>query len=409
MALGLLCLSCSPPGSQPSPPLAAPARSRVEPFLAALPEGRVEGAVRLASIFPSIGRYAPSGIQSTNGARLAVDDLNRDGGVHGRSLELLEYRIGSYFVDARHAADRASVASGALAIIGSNASSLSMAIAELAESRGIVQVSNVSTAQDLTWDPSTGENRRFVFRVCASDVVMGAGLASFARDHLGARRVAVLYEIGRAYSAKLARSFIDNFRDLASGHVTEEFFYLPLETDFRDQLGAIETFDADVLFVPGAVTDSTLIAMQAEAMGVRPTLLGADGWSNPLLFSRGGPRRPAFHSDHCYPPAAFVERYRRVFGQDSQGCRAVLAYDAVLAIAEALRALGPLEDADLLARLAETRSRLCQALAAVEIEGVAGTIRFDGHGDTLRGIAVMRVERSPEGYVSRLHGWTGEG
>ena len=39
--------------------------------------------------------------------------------------------------------------------------------------------------------------------------------------------------------------------------MTEELFYLPLETDFRDQLEAIETFGADVLFVPGAVTDST--------------------------------------------------------------------------------------------------------------------------------------------------------
>jgi branched-chain amino acid transport system substrate-binding protein len=402
----LLCLSCSQGGPQPSGPAAG--SSRVEPFLAALPEGRVEGAVRLASIFPTIGRYAPSGIQSTNGVRLAVNDLNRDGGVHGRPLELLEYRTGSYFVDARHAADRASAASGALAIIGSNASSLSMAIAELAESRGIVQISNVSTAQNLTWDPSSGANRRFVFRVCASDVVMGAQLAAFARDHLEARRVAVLYEIGREYSAKLARSFIENFRDPASGHVTEELFYLPLETDFRDQLEAIETFGADVLFVPGAVTDSTLIAMQAEAMGVRPTLLGADGWSNPLLFSRGGPERPAFHSDHCYPPETFVERYRRVFGQDSHGCRAVLAYDAVLAVAEALKALGPLDETELRFRLDETRSRLRQALAEVEIEGLAGAIRFDGHGDSLRGVAVMRIERGPGGYESRLQGWTEE-
>jgi ABC-type branched-subunit amino acid transport system substrate-binding protein len=140
---------------------------------------------------------------------------------------------------------------------------------------------------------------------------------------------------------------------------------------------------------------------------VRPTLLGADGWSNPLLFSRGGPSRPAFYSDHCYPPAAFVERYRRLFGQDSQGCRAVLAYDAVQAFAEALRALGPLDDADLLSRLDETRSRLRQALAEVEIEGVAGAIRFDDHGDSLRGVAVMRIEPGPGGYESRLQGWTG--
>ena len=59
-----------------------------------------------------------------------------------------------------------------------------------------------------------------------------------AADRLGARRVAVLYEIGRTYSARLARTFGARFRE-AIGRAVAEFHYLALETDFCPQLRRI--------------------------------------------------------------------------------------------------------------------------------------------------------------------------
>jgi branched-chain amino acid transport system substrate-binding protein len=403
LALSILA-GCRAPAT---PRAAAPAPRQVEPVLVSPPDIRFDGSIRIASIFPTVGRYALSGQQSHHGARMAIADVNAAGGIHGRRLALMEYRTGSYFVDGRHAALKAVEEGQAVAIVGSNASSLSEAIAGIADTRGVVQVSNVSTADDLTWDPASGRDRPYVFRVCPSDVVMGLSLARFARDVLHARRVAILYEVGRSYSAKLARSFADAFADPARGRVAAEFFYLPLETDFRDQLREVGAFRADVLFLPGSFTDATLIAGQAERLGIRPTLLGGDAWSNRLLFKRGGPTRTAYHSDHCAPPAAFVERYRREFGAESDGCRAILAYDAVQAVAAALRALPPLSDADLTAGLARTRDDVRGALAAVSFEGMAGRIQFDEHGDVRRGVAMMAVEPGPSGPRRRLQGWLG--
>jgi branched-chain amino acid transport system substrate-binding protein len=396
-------------GCRPAPPAAARAteRPQVEPVLVSPPDVRFNGAIRIASIFPTVGRYALSGQQSHNGARMAVADINAAGGVHGRRVSLLEYRTGSYFVDGRHAALKAVDEGQALAIIGSNASSLSEAIAGIADTRGVVQVSNVSTADDLTWDPASGRERPYVFRVCPSDLVMGVKLADFARTALRAHRVAILYEVGRSYSAKLARSFADAFVDPRKGRVAAEFFYLPLETDFRTQLGEVAAFRADVLFLPGSFTDATLIAMQAEALGIRPTLLGGDAWSNRLLFKRGGPTRTSYHSDHCAPPAAFLDRYRREFGVESDGCRAILAYDAVQAVAAALRAIPAPTDADLTTGLAETRDRVRDALGDVSFEGLAGAIRFDEHGDVRRGVAMMEVDAGPDGPRRHLYGWLG--
>ncbi len=387
---------------------------RVDPVVLDPGEPPSPGALRLASVFPTLGRYAVSGLQSLNGARLAVEEINRAGGVHGRLVELREYRTGSYFVDARHAATLA-VADGALAIVGSNSSELSMAVAEEAEARKIVQVSNVSTAQDLTWVPETGRNRDFVFRVCSSDVVMGTLLAEFALRNLGAERAAVLYEVGREYSNKLARSFVDRFRR-DTGQAPAEFFYLALETDFRPQLGQIADYEPDVVFVPGSFTDATLVATQATALGLSATFLGGDGWSNPLLFRRGVPPAEAYFVELCSPSAEFESRYQAIFGTATQGCRAILGYDAVQVLVAGLESLGPLPDEALEEDegegegegLVHTRLRLRRAVAATEIDGASGAIRFDAHGDRRQGVALRAVEHGPDGPMAVALGWLGE-
>jgi len=402
VAAALLALGCGR-GAPPRPP----ADSRVEPLVLGRPTPPPEGALPVAAIFPTVGRYALSGVQSLNGVRLAVEDVNRAGGVHGRPLALLEYRTGSYFLDARQAASLAAEA-GALAVVGSNSSDLSMAIAEEVEALGVLQVSNVSTAQDLTWDPATGEDRAFVFRVCSSDVVMATHLATFARETLRARRAAVLYEVGRAYSARMARAFVDGFRDPGGSRPVAEFFYLALETDFRPQLRQVQGFAPDVLFLPGSFTDATLIARQGAALGLEATLLGADAWSSPLLFKRGGPSRPAYFVDHCSPPAAFDERYLAAFGQPTQGCRAALAYDALRTVAAGLEAVGPVGDDELRDRRGAVRGRLRDAVAAADVVGVTGRVRFDAVGDRRTGVAVMQVGVGPAGPRTSLRGWVGE-
>jgi len=404
-AIALASLACLRPGGEGKG--AARPRDRVEPLVLAPQEIRAGDALAVAAVFPTLGRYAVSGLQSLQGARLAVEDLNRAGGVNGRPLRLAEYRTGSYFTDAREAASRAA-RDGALAIVGSNSSELSQAVAEEAEANGVVQISNVSTAADLTWDPQTGRARPFVFRMCATDGVMGTLLAGFARDRLGAHRAAVLYEVGRTYSQRLARSFTDHFRDEARGRVVAEFFYLALETDFLPQLRRIKEFQPDVVFLPGSFPDATLVAVQARTVGLRTTLLGGDAWSSPLLFQRGAPPAEAYYVELCSPAPEFDRRYAEAEGAEPPGCRAVLAYDAVQVIATALRSLGPLSEEALTTGVDLSRRRLREAIARGAFDGVTGRIRFDAHGDRRQGVALYAVEPGPRGPRALVRGWLGE-
>jgi ABC-type branched-subunit amino acid transport system substrate-binding protein len=389
---GLLACSCGSNRSSREADL----HGAVEATVLEPPAPPPDDSLRIAAVFPTMGRYAISGGQSLNGARLAVMEVNRSGGIHGRKLHLLEYRTGSYFVDARRAASLAA-AQGALAIVGSNSSELSRAVAEEAEARGIVQVSNVSTAYDLTFDPATGKDRPFVFRVCSSDAEMGAQLARFAVFTLGARRAAVLFEVGRSYSSQLARSFIEVFRAEVSPAALTELRYLTQETDFRPQLREALDAKPDVLFIPGSFTDATLVASQALAMGLVTTLIGADGWSNPLLFSRGAPPGRAWFVDLCEPRESFASRYREAFGSEAYGCRALLASDAVRSVVTSLRGMGPLHGDALGPGIATTRRQLRDRLALTDVEGETGRFRFDANGDRSRGVVLFSVDVGRDG------------
>jgi branched-chain amino acid transport system substrate-binding protein len=407
LALSLFALACARPDggerSRTKPP------ERVGPLVLTPGEIGAGGALPVAAIFPTLGRYAVSGLQSLQGAQLAVEDLNRAGGINGRPLRLAEYRTGSYFVDARQAAVDAA-RDGALAIVGSNSSELSAAVAEEAEARGVLQVTNVSTAADLNFDPRTGRARPFFFRMCASDEVMGALLADFAGERLGVRRAAVLFEIGRTYSARLARTFTTRFREASPGREVAEFHYLALETDFRPQLRRIMEYRPDVLFVPGSFPDASLVAVQSRELGLRTRLLGGDAWSSPLLFQRGAPLGEAYYVELCSPAPEFDRRYEAAVGAEPPGCRAVLAYDAVRVIAHALAKMGRLDAPALSGEgLASTRRRLRDVVAGSEVDGVTGRIRFDDLGNRRQGVALYAVEPGPEGRPRALvRGWLGE-
>ena len=184
---------------------------------------------------------------------------------------------------------------GALAIVGSNSSDLSMAIAEEAEARGLVQVSNVSTAQELTWNPTTGRDRRLRL----------PGLQLRRRHGPAARRVRARHPRSAARGGALRgrpdlqrpprpKVFVERFREAGSGRTTAEFVYLALETDFRSQLRAvIAPSRPDVLFLPGSFTDATLIADQGEGPRASPPPCSGPMPGRARSCSSGAARRAA--------------------------------------------------------------------------------------------------------------------
>ncbi len=327
------------------------------------------------------GPQATFALSGRNGARLAVEEINRSGGVLGKRIDLLVEDDHNEPSEAASVVSKLITRDHVVALIGENASSRTLAAAPVAQNYQIPMVSPSSTNVEVT------KKGDYIFRVCFIDPYQGKALATFARQTLKAATAALLVDAKSDYSVGLAGAFRHHFT-AAGGRVVAELKYSEGDSDFSAQLTAIRPAKPDVLFVPGYYTDAGLIARQAKALGLESALLGADGWDSPKLTEIGGSAvEGAYFSNHYSvddpSPAVqkFVSAYRRTYGGEPDSI-AALSYDAAYLIADAMRRAGSTEG-----------KRVRDALAATkDFLGVTGRISMDADRNPVKPAVILRVE-----------------
>jgi branched-chain amino acid transport system substrate-binding protein len=337
------------------------------------------------------GPQATFALSGKNGARLAIDQMNRAQGVLGKKLDLLVEDDHNEPSEAASAVSKLITRDHVVALIGENASSRSLAAAPIAQNYQVPMVSPSSTNVEVT------KKGDYVFRVCFVDSYQGKALAAFARQTLGAETAALLVDAKSDYSVGLADAFRRAFTGLG-GRVVAELKYAEGDSDFSAQLTALRSSRPAAVVIPGYYTDAGLIARQARSLGIESTLLGADGWDSPKLAEIGGPAvEGAYFSNHYSvedpSPAVrtFVEDYRKAYGADPDSI-AALSYDAARLIADAMRRAGSTEG-----------KRVRDALAATaDFAGVTGRITMDVDRNPVKPAVILKIEGGKFRYAATI-------
>lgn len=337
------------------------------------------------------GPTATFALSGKNGARLAVDDANRAGGVLGKRVDLLVEDDRGEASEAASAVSKLIARDHVVALIGEFASSRSLAAAPIAQAEKVPMISPSSTNVDVT------KKGDYIFRACFIDSYQGKVLAAFARETLKAATAAVLVDAKSDYSVGLADAFRRDFL-AAGGRVVADMKYTEGDNDFSAQLTALKPLGPDVLVVPGYYTDAGLIARQAKSLGLKAVLLGADGWDSPKLVEIGGAAMEgAYFSNHYSvddpSPAAreFVQTYKRVFAAEPDSI-AALSYDSARVLFDAIRRAGSTEGKRLRDALAETK----------DFAGVTGKITMDENRNPLKAAVVLKVENGRFKFAASL-------
>ena len=327
------------------------------------------------------GPQATFALSGRNGAKLAIEEINRSGGVLGKKLELLIEDDRNEPSEAASVVSKLITQNHVVALIGENASSRSLAAAPIAQSYQVPMVSPSSTNVEVT------KKGDYIFRVCFIDPNQGRALALFARQTLHAQTAATLIDAKSDYSVGLAEAFRTEFA-ARGGTVIVEIKYAEGDSDFHAQLTAIQPKKPDVLFVPGYYTDAGLIARQARELGIQATLLGADGWDSPKLVEIGGAAVDgAYFSNHYSvddpSPAVrtFVDAFKKAYGAEPDSI-AALSYDAACLVADAIRRAGSTEGKRVRDALASTK----------DFPGVTGSITMDAARNPVKLPVILKIE-----------------
>jgi branched-chain amino acid transport system substrate-binding protein len=136
--------------------------------------------IRIGAVFPISSNAASLAGPELTGVRIAADQVNADGGIAGRKVELVVR-------DLRSRGDAESVmqdlrASGVRLVIGAYSSELSIAASEAADRAGLLYWEAGAVADRLT-----GRGLPNVFRVGASGRNLGSNSSAFAATELASR------------------------------------------------------------------------------------------------------------------------------------------------------------------------------------------------------------------------------
>jgi len=332
------------------------------------------------------------GLSCLNGAALAVEEINEEGGlsIDGRSHRLRLVAADTEGSPAKSAllASELTNLTSAVALIGPNSSGNAIPAADVAEANGIALITPWSTNPRTTLDPETLLPKQNVFRACFTDVFQGKVLSKFARETLQAGKAAVLYDRNAAVLKSQAELFSASFEE-AGGEIVASEEYAAGDTDFSAQFNRIKAAEPDVIFLPSYYTEVPAQVRQARSLGIDVPFLGSDAWSTPELISDCGTDcEGIFLSNHYSADSsnprtvAFVASYRAKFGETPDDV-AALTYDAIGLFRAALEKAGKMGRQAVLSGLRQIRT----------FQGVTGDMLFEpGSGDPVKGAVILQIK-----------------
>jgi branched-chain amino acid transport system substrate-binding protein len=319
------------------------------------------------------------GQNSRMGAQLAVDEINKAGGIDGHPLELRPRDDKGEGVAALAVAEEFYGDPAVLAVVG-HANSDPLMDAASVYQRGLAAVGTSATSTEIA---ALGE---WIFRVASSD---SANAAELARSAAGAgRRVAILYA-NDDYGQSLAQVFGQALENTGVTLVGR-FPYLEDMKDFTPYIRALKARGAEVVLVAGLETGAATLIQQAHQFEWTPRFIGGDGLE-PLAEMgeryNGTLVGVLYHPEMSPRARTFAEAFRAAYKREPDSSAAT-SYDAVQLIARALR------------EGRASREGIRDYLAGVgrqggspRYDGVAGPVSFDANGDPVgKPVALVRIE-----------------
>ncbi|MEK6626155.1 MAG: ABC transporter substrate-binding protein, partial [Bdellovibrionota bacterium] len=236
-----------------------------------------KGEIKIGAVFPMTGPSATFGQESVNGMKMALATINK-AGIKGQSLKVIFEDDKGEPVEAANAVRKLITIDKVLTILGSVASSNTLAGAPIAQEAKIPLITPASTNEKVTM---TGD---YISRTCFTDDFQGVVMAKFAFDTLKKTRAAIIVDNSSDYSKGLTKVFRDKFVALGGTVVGKsDYAYQQKDTDFRSLLQKIKRESPDVVWLPGYYTEAGLILKQAREMGMTVPFLGGDGWDSATL------------------------------------------------------------------------------------------------------------------------------
>lgn len=337
------------------------------------------GQMKIGAVLPLTGDAAQWGVGSQRGIQIAIDEANAAGGIRGNRVivivedDQLQPRVGTQAMQKLVTIDKVP------AVIGSISSSVTLAIAPIAEKNRVVLISPASTSHDIT---NAGD---FIFRTIPSDIYEGGVMARFAKTQRDYRRIAIL-AVNAAGTKGMSDAFMETFKSLG-GTVTLYELVPQGATDFRATVSKIIATKPQAAYVVGFPLETGHIIKQLVELGFTGQLLSAQPSEDPEVRKIAGAAAEGLiltttsidPETGSATTKAFVKEYMKRYGSPP----AVFSYEAYDAARLVLRAMAE--------RKPDGPSIRDYLYTVKDYDGASGRFTIDKNGDAEKSIRIVMI------------------
>jgi branched-chain amino acid transport system substrate-binding protein len=334
--------------------------------------------IKIGLVVPLTGPIADAGRYGTQGAKLAVEEVNNAGGVLGRPLELVIEDDQSLNPATVLAFTKLADDKDIVAFLGPTRSTQIQSIApSVKQVARPVMIGGTDPSLTLAGNP-------WLFRFRPNDTYTARVMSDFGLNKLGKKKWAIVHATD-AFGTTAKTLFTTALRSqgitpvLIEGQPNNSPDYtavaLAVKQSGADVLATFITFEPDV----------AIFARQLRQLGVNIVWLGSPSITTTTARKLAGATLfgtyavADFHTDANPEAKAFSEKYLAAY-KTAPDFFGSWPYDAVHVLAKAITAAGSTDP-----------QKIRDALLAVKgYRGVEGTYAFDKNGDGLHGYNIVR-------------------
>lgn len=328
-----------------------------------------EDTIKIGLIVPLSGTSAYDGESAKNGAQVAVDMVNEDGGINGKKLELVVEDSESSPEKACSVAEKLISSDQVKILIGAFNSSSTGAVMPIAEEQKVPLITAISTSSDLT-----KQGNEWFFRAVGTSEYFIDSFVDTVLKKTKAKKVAYICENG-----DWGKNSVASFKaaaEKAGCETTEEQLVNSEDSDLYTQLSAIKNSKPDMIYAVSNLANAVRIAQQAKELGIDVPIVGEGAWASGDFFDMAGDAAEGIYGIVEYLPdvegemnEVFSKAYEKK-AKKTPDKYAACEYNAVVVAADALKRATDINDSE----------AIRQALSETNTDILSGSIQFMDNG-----------------------------
>lgn len=322
------------------------------------------GEILIGCLQDITGSTSSLGISVQAGAQAAVDEINANGGINGKTLVMNTYDTKGDVTEAVNAYITAVTVDEVSLIVGPPVANIANAIKETSEGYDVPVVG-------LAMDPSCqlkedGTPYKNMFCLQPSADSQGEIMAAFALKN-GYKTFGVLYNQENSYSVSLLDPFLDR---LAEDGVTVDDSMIvafgAADTDYKTLLQPLVSANVDAIYCPNYTQQLVAIVTAATELGYEGKIIAGLDAAPAFNTTYGGDCSNVYYINNINTEdPEIAAKIAEIEDTVSAPNKYFLGYDIVMAAADAISKNGTDYEA------------LHSAFENLSYEGITGTITID--------------------------------